>query len=165
MNTNFLFPDELLPALRRRCHAALCGDDVELPEGLHRGNISIDNVFNHDVFDKSDAFVVYSEEKTVPLVGKFDADKFEITGELVRGGTVRQATSDCQVTVYAQGKKTCYILGDMLMQSFDLSARRRYDFRYFRMLSRNEAKAEEVDSWTVIYKFRVHLQPGKEEDE
>ena len=159
MNTNLLFVTELLPALRRRCHAALCGKNVKFPNGLVLSNIMIDNVLDKGVFNKEKAFVVYSEERTEPLVGDFD-DTFNVGASLLRGGTIRQASSDAQVTVYARELKVCYVLGDTLMKSFDDAAVQRQDFRYFRLLSRNQAKAEEVDSWTVIYKFRVQLQPS-----
>ena len=162
MNTNLLFVSELLPALRRRCHAALCGKGVKLPDGIMLSNIMIDNVLDKDVFNKEKAFVVYSEENTEPFVGDFDA-VFNGRGSLLRGGTIRQANSDAQITVYSRELKVCYILGDTVMKSFDDAAVRRQDFRYFRFLSRNQAKAEEVDSWTVIYKFRVQLQPSYED--
>ena len=159
MSTELLFTMELLPALRRRCHAALCGGNVKFPDGIVLSNIMIDNILDKSVFNKEKAFVVYSEEKTEPLVGEFDKS-FGAAASLLRGGTIRQASSDAQVTVYARELKVCYVLGDTLMKSFDDDARQRHDFRYFRLLGRNQAKAEEVDSWTVIYKFRVQLQPS-----
>ena len=157
MSTNLLFAMELLPALRRQCHAAVCVDDfIDGFEDVYinKGDIKIDHILNKDVLDKNNVFVVYSEVNSEPMVGDFGG-----VGNLLRGGVVRNATSDVQVTVYSQIIKYCYVVGDAIMKSFDEAAMRRQDFRYFRLLGRSATISEEVGSWAVIYKFRVQLEP------
>ena len=151
-NTNLYFNQKLLPALKRRCHAAICDEDLVLPLQLTYRDVGIDNILDRDVFSRSKAFVVYSEDAAEPLVSKFDG------GGLLRGGAVRQGSYGVQITVYSKDVGVCYELGDHIMDMFDLFAKRRNDFRYFRLMDRKSLPSEEIDGWVGIYKIKVQLQ-------
>ena len=157
--TNFLYPDELYPALRRRCHAALCTDGVELPEGIKASRIYISYELDKDVFDRADVAVIYTEEASEPIKTVFQDENIPDTNHLLRGDLVRKGDYTVQFSVYSQDIDVAYRIGDMLMLNMDLSARRRRDLRYFCNLDRHSAKHEDTDSWMVVYKCKVQLQP------
>ena len=157
MSTSY-FNKHLLPALRRQCHAAICcGDNVPepLPGKLKKEDISINHELNDDLLDAGKAVIVYSEELAAPIQYE---DMSEMRA-LLRGGEVRNANYDAQITVYHKNIGTAYELGDIIMEHFDTTARRHVDLRYCRLVDRHSAKQEETDAWAVVYKLRIQLQP------
>lgn len=167
---NSIFVDELLPILRRGCHEAVCSSDVQLPKfdvngdenskRIHSSDVKIGNQLNTSVLDKCCAFVVYSEEDTYLNTDNCAAGHNE--GVLLRGGVVRNANHDVQISVYAQELHIGYQLGDIIVTHFDDKAKHRNELRYFRLISRHGSYHEEVKSWVVVYRFKVQLQPKYE---
>ena len=152
-NTNLYFNGKLLPALKRRCHAAICDEDLVLPLQLTYRDVGVDHILDRDVFSKSKAFVVYGETSSEPLVSVLDS------GGLLRGGAIRQGSYIGQITVYSRDIGVCYELGDHIMDMFDLFARQRNEFRYFRLLERKSVASEEITGWVAIYTMKIQLQP------
>ena len=173
MLTNNVFPAELLPALRRSCHSALCAPGVLLPKydldddsdnakRIKAADVKIDKQLNKDVLDKCCAFIVYSEAETKSNVPENDASKGN-EGVLLRGGVTNTLNNIAQLTIYSQTAHLVYQLGDLLITHMNQKAQRRDEFRYFALMERQGSFNEDVNAWVSVYKVKVQLQPKYEE--
>lgn len=174
LTKNNIFNNELLPALRRSCHSAICAAEEELPllnpedsrpnaPRVRAKDVEISNQLNKDLLSTCCAFVVYSEAETSPntTAGSGDEDIAKKNeGVLLRGGATNALNSVAQITVYSRHPHLVYQLGDLIVEHINEKAQRRNDFRYFSFLERHGAFNEDVDAWVGIYKMKVQLQPN-----
>lgn len=170
MLTNSIFPEELLPALRRSCHTAICDPDVKLPrfnlddpdsDRIRSTDIKISSQLNKDVLDKCCVFVVYSEAESSPnvsSVGEYEFAKHN-EGTLLRGGMTSTLNHMVQITVYSQTLHMVYQIGDLIVSHINEKAQRRSEFRYFVLTERHGSFNEDVNAWVGIYKMKLQLQP------
>lgn len=161
MTTNKLFVEtDLLKSIRICCDYALCDKD-KLPDDvpLDPWDIIVSGTLREAVFDSKKVAVIYSENESTPLVGSWDDFKQVDGGTLLSGNSVRQLCSTAQITVYSQNNRIGYRIGDRIMEELDRCARQRHHLRYFRLVERHSTLNENLDCYTIIYKFKVQLQP------